>query len=125
MSESSKKILIVEDDKDFLWILRQSFDNQGLDVAYALDGQEGLEKAKQEKPDLIIADIGLPKIDGIAMAKAIREAGISAKIIFLTNLSDPDHISKALEAAGETDYMVKADVAVDQILKRVKEKVGA
>lgn len=125
MNESSKKILIVEDDKDFLWILRQSFDNQGLDVVYALDGQEGLEKAKQEKPDLIIADIGLPKIDGIAMAKAIREAGISAKIIFLTNLSDPDHISKALEAAGETDYMVKADVAVDQILKRVKEKVGA
>lgn len=124
MSKSAKKILIVEDDKDFLWILRQSFDSQPLQVIYALDGEEGFLKAKEENPDLIIADIGMPKLDGISMAKKMREAGILSKIIFLTNLSDPDHVSRALETVGETDYIVKSDVSIDQIIQRVKEKIG-
>lgn len=119
-----KKILIVEDDKDFLWILRQSFSSPDLSVVYALDGEEGLAIAEKEKPDLILVDILLPKMDGIVMAKRIKERGIKSQMIFLTNLSDPVHISQVLEAVGETDYIVKSDVHIDAIVDRVKGKLG-
>lgn len=124
MSQINKKVLIVEDDKDFLWILKQNFGNKNLSVLYATDGEEGLAMSEKEKPDLIIIDILLPKMDGITMAKKIKEKGIKSQIIFLTNLMDPEHISKALEAAGEVDYFVKADTHIDTIVSRVKSKLG-
>ncbi|OGZ62320.1 MAG: hypothetical protein A2639_00735 [Candidatus Staskawiczbacteria bacterium RIFCSPHIGHO2_01_FULL_34_27] len=123
MADEKKKILIVEDSKDFLWFLRQSFDNQGFDVFYAEDGEKGLEEAKKENPDLVLIDIQLPKINGIEMAKKIKEEGLNPKMIFLTNLNDPIHISEALEAAGESDYIVKIDVNIDSVVQRVKDKL--
>lgn len=120
----AKKVLIVEDDKDFLWILRQSFSNQSFSVVYALDGQEGLDMAVKERPDLIIMDIMLPKMDGIQTAKKIKEQGINSQIIFLTNFKDVDHVNSALEAVGQTDYIVKSDMKVDAIIARVKDKLG-
>lgn len=119
-----KKVLIVEDDKDFLWILRQSFSSQSFSVVYALDGEEGLATAVKERPDLIIMDIMLPKMDGITAAKKIKEQGVNSQIIFLTNFKDVDHINSVFEAVGETDYMVKSDIKIDAIIKRVKDKLG-
>jgi len=119
-----KKILIVEDDKNYLWLLRQSFEAEKLSVVFALDGEEGLKMAEEEKPDLIFMDILMPKMDGIEVAKKLKEKGIKAQIIFLTNLKDEEHISKAVEAMKETDYIVKSDVHLDQIVARVKEKLG-
>src|SRR3989344_41300 len=124
MNEIIKKVLIVEDDKDFLWILKQSFNNQCLSMLYALDGEEGLAMAEKEQPDLMIIDILLPKIDGITMAQKIKEKGVSSQMIFLTNLKDQDHIIKVLEAVGEVDYIVKADTRIDTIVSRVKSKLG-
>jgi len=124
MDKINKKILIVEDDKAFLWILRQSFDSEGFSVIFAQNGEEGLKMAIEEKPDLILLDILLPKMDGIAVAKNLREKGIKAQIIFLTNLKDAEHISKAVEIVKETDYIVKSDVHVDQIIARAKERLG-
>ena len=127
MADEKKKILIVEDSKDFLWFLRQSFDNQGFEVLYAEDGELGLEQAEKEKPDLMLVDIQLSgaegKMNGIEMAKRVKEKGLSPKIIFLTNMNDPLHISEALEAAGESDYIVKVDVDIDAVVKRVKDKL--
>ena len=65
-------ILIVEDDKSFLWILRQGFEAEGFSVVFAQDGEEALEMAVSEKPDLILLDILLPKMDGITMAKKLK-----------------------------------------------------
>lgn len=119
-----KKVLIIEDDKDFLWILRESFANQKFSVVYALDGEEGVAMAAKEHPDLIIMDILLPKLDGIGAAKKIKEQGVNSQIIFLTNFKDADHINHALEAVGQTDYMVKSDIKIDAIVQRVKDKLG-
>ena len=122
-SLENKKVLIVEDDKDFLWILKQSFTNQGVKVVYAQDGQEGFTMAEKEKPDLIIIDVMLPKMNGIQMAKQIRERGIKSQIIFLTNSNNANYISEAIEAISGADYIIKADVSIDQIVARVKEKL--
>lgn len=124
MNQEMKKILIVEDDENFLWILRQSFDNQNLIVFFATTGEDGLEIAEKENPDLIIADILLPKMDGITMAKIIKEKNIKSQIIFLTNYKDSKHITNALDAAGEADYIVKSDMHIDAIVARVKDKLG-
>ena len=94
---SDKKILIVDDDKDFLWILRQSFGNKGFNVNYAIDGETAVALAKKETPDLILLDIQMPGISGLEVAKRLLEAGINSQIIFLTNLMDADNISNAME----------------------------
>ena len=124
MIKINKKILIVEDDKSFLWILRQSFENEGLFVLFAQDGQEGLEMAIKENPDLIILDILMPKMDGITVARKLKEKGTDSYIMFLTNFKDAEHVSQAVEVVGETDYIVKSDLHIDQIIDRVKKRLG-
>lgn len=124
MIHENKKVLIVEDDENFLWILRQSLENQNLSVLYAMNGEDGLVMAEKEKPDLIIIDILLPKMDGISMAKKIKEKNIKSQIIFLTNYKDSDHVTNAIETAGEADYIVKSDMRIDAIVLRVKDKLG-
>lgn len=128
MSQETKKILIVEDDKNFLWILRQAFDGQGLEVVYAEDGDKGIEMAESEKPDLMLIDVKLSetqeKMSGIEMARQIKAKGLNPKMIFLTNMTDPGRVSEALEVTGESDYMIKVNMAIDSIVKRVKDKLG-
>ncbi len=123
MANLHKKILIVEDDKSFLWILRQSFEAEGFSVIFASDGESGLDMAEKEKPDLILADILLPKIDGITMAKKIREKDPKQQIIFLTNLKDIEHIGEAVEIGKEADYIIKSDMHIDQIIDVVKKRL--
>ena len=119
-----KKVLIVEDDKDFLWVLKEGFNNQEFSIIYAQDGQEGLEMAQREKPDLVIIDISLPKMDGIEMAKLMKESGVEAKMIFLTNLKDDEHISRAITISSDADYVIKSEMHVSDIVSRVKNKLG-
>lgn len=122
MEDVNKKVLIVEDNKDFLWILRQSFVGKGFSVVFAEDGEEGLKMAEQEKPDLILLDILMPKMDGITVAKRLKEKGIKSKIIFLTNLMGELPVAEGI--VKETDYIIKSDMSIDQIVAKVKEKLG-
>lgn len=119
----NKKILIVEDDANFSEIMKMGFLGSGIDVVFARNGQEGIDVVQKEKPDLILMDILMPKIDGIEAAKNIKAAGVNSPIIFLTNVKDIDSMGKALEVS-QSDYIVKADMHVSQIVDRVKEKLG-
>lgn len=118
-----KKILIVEDDKDFSFILQINFQNEGFIVIVANDGVDGLAKAEAEKPDLMILDILMPNMNGIEMAKKIKSKGINVPIIFLTNLSDIDFMTRAEEAVM-ADYVIKSDVPTEKIVAMVKDKLG-
>jgi len=123
MNKIDKKILIVEDDKAFLWILKQAFDEAGFNVVFGQDGQEGVKMAQTEHPDLILLDILMPRMNGIETAKEIKKMGITTPIIFLTNVSDLKQMSKAVEVTS-SDYIIKSDVPIDKIVSRVKEKLG-
>jgi CheY-like chemotaxis protein len=68
----SKKILIVEDDADFISILDTKFTSEGFSVVAAKDGEEGVLVAEKEKPDLIISDVLIPRMNGIEMVRKIR-----------------------------------------------------
>ena len=129
MEKINKKILIVEDETSFLLPLQKVFSEEGFDVVHAKNGQEGLELAEKEKPDIIILDILLPTetdgMDGIEVAKKLKEAGSMAPIMFLTNLKDATHIGNAMESGRhDSDYIVKSEISLEDIVKRAKTKLG-
>jgi two-component system response regulator YesN len=80
--------------------------------------------AEKEKPDLILSDILMPKMDGIEMAKKLQEKKIASKIVFLTNVKDAGRLSEAMETISEIDYIVKSDLHIDAIIERVRCKLG-
>lgn len=124
MNNTSKKLLIIEDDKLLLRALLDSFTIEGLEVIVAKDGGEGLEKALEQHPDLILLDILMPKMNGMEMLKKLRKDswGKSVQIIMLTNLSDKEKISEAV-TEGISEYLVKSDTKIGYIVDRVKEKL--
>lgn len=119
MNDINKKILIVEDDEDFLSILKIKFSAEGFNVVTAENGEEGVSVAEQEKPDLILADVLMPKMDGVAMAKKIKEANSSALIMLLTNLKDIDG-----KKPDGFDYIIKSELKISDIVDKVKNKLG-
>lgn len=122
MADTKKKILIVDDTKSYLFILSETLREAGFIVDTAENGEQGLEVLKTSTPDLILLDITMPKMDGIAMSKKLKEMGSVVPIIFLTNMSDLKNISEASENA--VDYIVKSDTSVDDIVIRVKDKLN-
>lgn len=125
MKSSKKKILVIEDDEVMQKILTIKLNDAGFIVVSAMDGKEGLEAARKEKPDLIVLDLIMPVMDGIACLKEIKDdpAINNTPIIVLTNLNNDEMVGISLEH-GITDYLVKADFTPDEILKKINEKLG-
>lgn len=122
MIDITKKILVVDDTKSYLWVISQALEEAGFKVATASNGEEGLEMVKSENPDLVLLDITMPKMDGMTMSKKLKEEGIEVPIIFLTNLGDIKSISEASETS--IGYIVKSDTSTEDVVIRVKEKLG-
>lgn len=106
-------------------ILFKSLKKEGFEVSQAMDGEEGLAKARKEHPDLILLDIILPKMNGLEVLEKLRQDkwGMGAKILILTNLSDGEHVLKAIQGKAY-DFLVKADWKMEELIKKVKEKLG-
>jgi len=111
---SSIRILIADDFKDWRRQVRLLFKTQPewQVVAEAADGLEAIQKAEELKPDLIVLDIGLPKLNGIEAARRIRQFSASSKIVFLSQVNDRDVVQAALRT-GAQGYVHKADVRSD------------
>lgn len=120
-----KKILIVEDEVNLLDVLSDEFTAAGFEVFKAKDGEEGYKMAEEKHPDLILIDVLMPKMDGIAMFQKIHQNPGLKNIpgIILTNLNDTKTIEKALES-GAYDFLVKSDWEPKSLVKRVEEKLG-
>lgn len=123
--DKNKRILIVEDETAMLSALSDKFRGIGYTVFPAGDGEEGLKIAMKEKPDLVLLDVIMPKMDGITLLKKIREDvkwGDSVPIIMLTNLSDPENVSEAAKYKVY-DFLVKTDWRLDDVVKLAEEKM--
>ena len=103
-----KRILVVEDNETNMYLIRFILKNKGYQVVEATTGEEGVELALKEKPDLVIMDIQLPGIDGLEATRRIRksEAGEEIPIIALTSHAMVGDKEKALKA-GCTGYIEK------------------
>ena len=125
MTTQQKTILIVEDEEAVREALVDTFTREGFDVLSAKNGKEGLDSALSKHPDLILLDIVMPIMDGITMAKQLRqdEWGKHVPIILLTNLSDVEHVASAVEN-DMYDFLVKTDWTLDSVVTTVKERLG-
>jgi two-component system, OmpR family, response regulator MprA len=103
--DRSPRVLVVEDDRDIADVLRRSLDLDGYDVRLAGDGEEALAEATVFKPDAVILDLGLPKIDGVEVCRRLREDG-DVPILMLTARDGVDDRVGGLDS-GADDYLVK------------------
>ena len=116
--ERRQKILIVEDEPDMVLGLRDNFEFEGYEVVTASDGAAGLDKARSEKPDLMILDIMMPKLSGLEVCKTLRGEGFEKPIIMLTARGQEIDKVVGLEL-GADDYVTKP-FSIRELLARVR-----
>lgn len=121
-SNPQKTILLVEDDPFVYDIYEKAFRENNYQIIGAFDGEEGLRLSQKETYDLILLDIMLPKINGVALLKKIRESSKTkdVPIILLTNLGQESVIKEALRI-GANGYLLKARLLPGQVVRRVEE----
>jgi len=112
------KILIVEDEPDMVLGLKDNFEFEGYEVVTAADGLAGLERARSQKPDLIILDIMLPRLSGLEVCKILRSEGHDLPIIMLTARGQEIDKVVGLEL-GADDYVTKP-FSIRELLARVR-----
>lgn len=122
--DNQRKVLLVEDEHAIRRALLIAFQREGFLVLEAKNGEEGLEMALAEHPDVVILDLVMPKMDGMAMVKKIRKDswGKAVPMIIYSNLSRNEKISEAKEL-GITDFLSKTDFGLRDVLERVQQRL--
>lgn len=113
------KILIVEDEKRLAQLLKEAINDSFYKVVIAKDGIEGLNKYKTFKPDIIITDIMMPKLDGLDMTIKIKEIDSNIPIIVLSAHSDKEKLLKAIDV-GINKYFIKP-FDPDEVIEHIKK----
>lgn len=120
-SFAKQKVLVIEDDKFLRELIAQKLIKEGYEASEAVDGEEGIKKIKEEKPDLILLDLILPGIDGFEVLSRMREdpAINSIPVIILSNLGQKEDVEKGLKL-GAVDYLIKAHFTPGEIIEKIK-----
>lgn len=115
------KILLVEDDTFLSSMYSTKFNLEGFVVAAAHDGEEGYKLAKKEKPDIILLDILLPKMDGFTVLDNLKkdEETKDIPVIMLTNLGQKEDVKKGFEK-GAVGYLIKAHFMPSEVVEKIK-----
>lgn len=116
-----KYILVAEGDSFLASIYQKKFEMEGFRVTLASNGEKALADIKKKHPDLVLLDVLLSKLDGLAVLEAAKSdrstSGIP--IILLTNLGQPDDIKRGLEK-GAADYLIKTHFRPSEVVDKVK-----
>lgn len=119
-----KQLLIIEDEPSMLRILTDKLTESGYQVIQSTNGEEGLEMAMSKHPDLILVDVLMPKLDGIAMMNKLREDpwGKDVPVIVLTNVSaDSDDTLQAIVKNQPAYYLVKSNTELSDIAEKIND----
>jgi two-component system, OmpR family, alkaline phosphatase synthesis response regulator PhoP len=100
------RILVIEDNPDLAFGLRNNLEIEGYQVEVATDGAVGLERARESRPDLVVLDLMLPRMDGFRVLKTLRESGFIAPVLVLTARGDESDKVRGLKL-GADDYVTK------------------
>jgi DNA-binding response OmpR family regulator len=122
MEKGKVHILLVEDDAFLAGIYQKKFELEGFKFSISDNGEKGAADVKRKKPDLVLLDILLPKLDGFGVLQRLKKdpETKSIPVILLTNLGQKDDVEKGLEA-GAVDYLIKAHFKPSEIVEKVKE----
>lgn len=117
----NEKILIIEDEPDLIKGLRLNLSDEGFNIDWAVNGAEGLRKAIEEAPDLIILDIMLPEMDGLEICRKLRQKDINIPVIMLTAKGEEIDKVVGLEI-GADDYITKP-FSIRELIARIKARL--
>ena len=112
------KVLLVEDETSLAMILSDTLEAQGFEMRTAHDGKEGLRMFEEEKPDVLVADVMMPKMDGFEMVRHIRKSDKRTPVLFLTARSAVNDVVEGFELGGN-DYL-KKPFAIQELIVRIK-----
>ncbi|MEA2113398.1 MAG: response regulator [Patescibacteria group bacterium] len=119
-----KKIIIIEDEEVLLNLLQKKLVQVGYRVEVARDGEEGLKKIKEDKPDLILLDILMPKVGGFEVMKALNkdERFKNIPIIIISNSGQPVELELA-KKLGVRDWLIKANFDPQEVVNKVEKQM--
>jgi DNA-binding response OmpR family regulator len=123
---TTKRILLVEDDRFLRRACEASLRQRGFTVIAAADGEEGLRQARAERPDLILLDLLMPKLAGVEVLRALKAdpEAKSIPVLILSNSSREQDVSEVI-SLGAVDYWVKADLSLKELGDRVARLLEA
>lgn len=118
------KILFIEDELSLQKTMTDFLKNEKYEVVNAYDGENGLTIAQKEKPDLILLDLIIPKMDGFSVLSTLKSSAETSAIpvIVLTNLEGTKDVEQALEL-GATTYLVKANYTLEEVITKIKDSL--
>ncbi len=120
------KILLIDDDQSLRQLYGLELSSKGFQFVEAVDGDDGLAKAKAEKPNLILLDVMMPKTDGIATLQKIKEDPElkDIPVLMLTNFGQENLVQQAF-SLGVTDYLLKYKVTPAEMSEKVSQLLSA
>ena len=120
-----KKILFAEDEKSLNKAFCIGLSKSNFQVIPVFDGEECIAKAKEEKPDIILLDLLMPKMDGETALLRLKEDKDTKNIpvVILTNFSNPEKFKDTL-SKGAVDYLVKSNSSIEEVVAKVNEVLG-
>lgn len=123
---AQKHLLIVDDDPLIARMYENKMQIEGYDVAVASNGEEALLAVRKKKPDLILLDVMMPKMNGVETLKALKSETKtkSIPIIILTNLGDNQEDVEKAKALGALDYLVKSQISLKELSERIKKELA-
>jgi len=125
MPEEKVHVHIVEDDEFLTNIYRTKFEMEGFEVTHSGNGEAGLADVQKKKPDIVLLDILMPKMDGFQVLNALKsdDATKDIPVILLTNLGQKDDVEKGIEL-GAVDYLIKAHFKPSETVTKVRKALG-
>lgn len=119
-----KKILIVEDEEILIGLLQKKLAAEGYEVSLARDGEEGLRKMRESKPDLVLLDIIMPKLGGFEVMEEMQKDRELKRIpiIIISNSGQPLELDRA-KKLGAKDWLVKTEFDPKEVIDKVKKQI--
>ena len=120
-----KKILLVEDESNLAQVYKSRLTLEGFEVEHVANGELALSSAIEFRPDLIVLDAMMPKINGFDVLDILRNTPetVNVRVIMLTALSQPKDKERAV-SLGADDYLVKSQVVISDVVDRIKHQLG-
>jgi len=120
-----KKIVLIEDEEIIIDLLERKLEKEGYNVKLAGNGADGLERIKEEHPDLVLLDIVMPKMGGFELMEKMNQDEELKKIpvIIISNSGQPVELDRAKEL-GAADWLVKTEFDPQEVINKVRRQIG-
>ena len=124
MADTAKKVMLIEDDKFLSSLIKARLEKDGFSVVQSFDGDDAITRLPEERPDLVILDLIMPKTNGFEVLKAMSlMPGLErTPVVIVSNLAQDSDIAKA-QQLGAKAYFVKVKISIDDLIGKIENLV--